>query len=69
MLIDDNFIEAFQNQIKVLTRLQDSVQGAVDRANEKLAKLIENRGKNIEDVIRPNHQSPAARGRDGKDQR
>ena len=69
MIIDDNFIEGFKNQIKVLTKLQESVQGAIGRANEKLPKLIENRGKNIEDVLGPMQlkRSPGGPSKDHKD--
>ena len=46
MVIDDAFISGFRNQITALTKLRDSVQGAIDRANEKLDLLIKNPGKN-----------------------
>ena len=35
VIIDDNFIKGFANQIAVLTKLQQSVNDAIDDADEK----------------------------------
>jgi hypothetical protein len=67
-IIDDNFIQGYRNQIKVLSKLSDSVQAAIKDATDKLAQLDKNRGKNIEDVFgrMPLKQNPGGPSKDHK---
>jgi len=69
MVIDKDFVDSFQRQIDLLGNMQDAVKQAIHEANKDLDLFKANLGKNIEDVIHPDQQSPAAQGGGGKDQR
>jgi hypothetical protein len=67
VIIDENFIRGFRNQVTVLTKLQKAVSYAIEDAGKKIDQLEKNKGRKIEDVIRPDR--PAAHREDGKGQR
>ena len=67
MVIDKDFVDSFQRQIDLLENMEDAVKQAIHEAKKNLDLLKANPGKNIEDVIRPDQQSPAAHGGRGKD--
>jgi hypothetical protein len=69
MLVDQSFVDRFNDQIDVLKKQKASLDAAIGRASDKLRLLKANLGKNIEDVISPDQQSPAAKGGGGKDHR
>jgi hypothetical protein len=55
MNIDEDFIKKFQSQIFLLENMEQAVKKAIDDAKKdlELLKRPENRGKNSEDVFRP----------------
>jgi hypothetical protein len=53
MDIDDDFIKKFQSQIFLLENMEKAVKKAIGDAHDDLKLLRANRGKNVEDVIRP----------------
>jgi hypothetical protein len=67
VIIDENFIRGFRNQVTVLTKLQKAVSYAIEDTGKKIDQLEKNKGRKIEDVIHPDR--PAARREDGKGQR
>jgi hypothetical protein len=67
VIIDENLIRGFRNQVKVLTKLQKAVNYAIEDAGKKIDQLEKNQGRKIEDVIHPDQ--PAAHREDGKGQR
>ena len=69
MLIDQTLIDRFNHQIDVLKKQKASLEAAIGRASDNLKLLKANPGKNIEDVISPDQQRPAAKGGRGKDHR
>jgi hypothetical protein len=69
VIIDDNFIKGFNNQIGVLTKLQKAVDHAIADATTKRDIFDKNRGKNVEDVLGPMQlkRSPGGPSKDHKD--
>jgi hypothetical protein len=53
MTIDDDFIKKFQSQIYLLENMEKAVTKAIGDAQDDLKLFEANRGKNVEDVIRP----------------
>ena len=70
VIIDENFIKGFDNQIGVLTKLQKAVAHAIADARKKRDIFDKNRGKNVEDVLDPMQlkRSPGGPSKDHKDQ-
>jgi hypothetical protein len=68
MVVDQGFIDRFQKQIDVLTKLEKSVSAAIETAHGQIKDLKD--GKSIEQVFPvPSKQSPAAQGGAGKHHR
>jgi hypothetical protein len=53
MNIDDEFIKKFHSQIFLLKNMEKAVQKAIGDAHDDLKLFEANRGKKVEDVIRP----------------
>jgi hypothetical protein len=69
MIIDDSFIKSFENQLKVLTNLNNAVQSALSKATTQYnwVSAAENRGKDVKDIPDRGQQLSAAPGGGGKD--
>lgn len=62
VIIDENLVKGLTNQIGVLTKLQKAVDHAIRDATTKRDLLDKNRGKNVEDVLRPMQLKRSPRG-------
>lgn len=51
MDIDEDFIDRFKAQIRLLEDIKQSVQGAIERANTQLEEMNKNKGQPVEKVF------------------
>jgi hypothetical protein len=68
VIIDDNFIKGWNNQIGVLTKLRKAVDDAITDAKTKRDIYEKNLGKSVEDVLDPKQQKRSSGG-PSKDQK